>query len=345
MLALLRGLEHLCSLRDRDALDSALVTLVQRFGENQLHAARLIRLVGNEGDLRCLIRAEQSYAKLAHAETPAWTDWVDLPPLAQFPARSQAFAQGDAVVLGAMPCTTVVPLGAARPATHYLEMESQHPLPTQLMQKLMAIARIYQSVESLLDYGEKDALTELLNRKSFDATFLKAAIEDNALSEDDPKDRRVQHAQQRYWLAVLDIDHFKRVNDTFGHLIGDEVLLLVARLMRSSFRFHDQLYRFGGEEFVILMRCAGHDDAASVLERLRQKVAQYDFPQVGPITVSIGFAPLNTDDTPGAAFGRADKAVYHAKAHGRNQVCSYPELVASGAISEEVEVSGEADFF
>jgi diguanylate cyclase (GGDEF)-like protein len=158
-------------------------------------------------------------------------------------------------------------------------------------------------------------------------------------------DRRQLKVAEGYWLAVLDIDHFKRVNDNFGHLIGDEVLLLMARLMRSSFRFHDQLYRFGGEEFVILMRCAGHDDAQAVLNRFRRTVEAYAFPQVGTITVSIGFAPLQGDDTPSAAFGRADKAVYFAKGHGRNQVCSYPQLVAAGDLEQEVEASGEADFF
>ena len=88
-----------------------------------------------------------------------------------------------------------------------------------------------------------------------------------------------------YWLAVIDIDHFKRVNDLSGHLIGDEVLLLLARQMRVNFRFHDQLYRFGGEEFVVLMRCTNHADALAALERFRHQIEIHAFPQVGPITV------------------------------------------------------------
>ncbi len=77
--------------------------------------------------------------------------------------------------------------------------------------------------------------------------------------------RRHEQAQGSYWLTMIDIDHFKRVNDNYGHLIGDEVLLLLARLMRATFRFHDQLYRFGGEEFVVLLRCADHADVSAVL--------------------------------------------------------------------------------
>jgi diguanylate cyclase (GGDEF)-like protein len=194
----------------------------------------------------------------------------------------------------------------------------------------------YQNVLGLLDYGEKDALTELLNRKTFDGAFFKATATVKQDSEFEGE-RRSANEGGTYWLAVLDIDHFKRVNDTYGHLIGDEVLLLVARIMRNSFRFHDQLYRFGGEEFVILMRCRDQNDAANALERLRHNVQSYAFPQVGSITVSIGFSELQPLDTPGAAFGRADKAVYHAKEHGRNQVVSYQDLIKSGAVQEAAD--------
>jgi diguanylate cyclase (GGDEF)-like protein len=144
---------------------------------------------------------------------------------------------------------------------------------------------------------------------------------------------------------MLDIDHFKRVNDNYGHLIGDEVLLLLARLMRASFRFHDQLYRFGGEEFVVLMRCNGEAQAAGALERLRTNTAEHLFPQVGNITISIGFSEVRTGDTPSGAFERADKAVYYAKEHGRNQVCSYAALIASGELVEQAANLGDIELF
>ncbi len=138
------------------------------------------------------------------------------------------------------------------------------------------------------------------------------------------------------WLGVIDIDHFKRVNDTHGHLIGDEVLLLMSRLMRATFRFHDHLFRFGGEEFVVLMRCGSDADAAGAFERLRANVEAYLFPQVGRITVSVGFAALRPADTPSAAFERADKAVYWAKQNGRNRVAHHAELVALGLVAEDI---------
>jgi diguanylate cyclase (GGDEF)-like protein len=144
---------------------------------------------------------------------------------------------------------------------------------------------------------------------------------------------------------MLDIDHFKRVNDNYGHLIGDEVLLLLARLMRSQFRFHDQLYRFGGEEFVVLMRCNGEAEAGKVLERMRAATAAHLFPQVGKITVSIGFSEVRAGDSPSGAFERADKAVYYAKEHGRDQVCSYAALVARGELENQAANVGDMELF
>ncbi len=129
----------------------------------------------------------------------------------------------------------------------------------------MSILRIYRNFQGLLDYSERDTLTGLLNRKTFDESFLKAMAEPCAAAGAGVAGERPPGTAARarsYWLGVIDIDHFKRVNDNHGHLIGDEVLLLLARLMRSSFRFHDRLYRFGGEEFVVLMRCADATAAA-----------------------------------------------------------------------------------
>ena len=142
--------------------------------------------------------------------------------------------------------------------------------------------------------------------------------------------RRRQSVQlSRNWLGVIDIDHFKRVNDSYGHLIGDEVLLLMSRLMRSSFRFDDRLYRFGGEEFVVLMRCADGDAAAQAFERLNS-TSSATCSRRWAITVSIGFTELKGGDTPNGAFERADKAVYFAKGNGRNQVRHHADLVSAG---------------
>jgi diguanylate cyclase (GGDEF)-like protein len=211
-----------------------------------------------------------------------------------------------------------------------------------------SILRIYRNFQGLLDYSERDTLTGLLNRKTFDESFLKATsappMSAAMAQATSPDGRRHVASSHRHWIGVIDIDHFKSVNDNYGHLIGDEVLLLLSRLMRSSFRFHDRLYRFGGEEFVVLMRCATDEDARMALERMRTNTNTYPFPQVGSISISIGFTEVKPGDTPSAAFERADKAVYYAKAHGRNQVQSHAELVARGLLDDASKI-GDVELF
>jgi diguanylate cyclase (GGDEF)-like protein len=115
--------------------------------------------------------------------------------------------------------------------------------------------------------------------------------------------------------------------------------------MRATFRFHDHLFRFGGEEFVVLMRCAHDSDAAGAFERLRANVERFRFPQVGQITVSIGFSALQPADTPSAAFDRADRAVYWAKQNGRNRVAHHADLVARGLVGEAAVENKDAELF
>ncbi|WP_241463943.1 GGDEF domain-containing protein [Rhodoferax saidenbachensis] len=332
-------------LRDREALDAALVRLVISSGEGMVHSACLIRVVGEGDDRRCLVLARVDAASAPLSRDLLWTDWTILPHVHDFPLRQQAVESGHAVHAATSPRTTVVPLVTPQGIWGLLEIGTDQALSAQALELVDGILLTYNNLRGLLDYGEKDALTELLNRKSFDGAFFRATAEQHDDSLPEGGDRRHLHSEAGVWLAVLDIDHFKHVNDTFGHLIGDEVLLLLARLMRSCFRFHDQLYRFGGEEFVVLMRCDSVDHAEAALERLRERVQAYAFPQVGTITVSIGFSILLPHDTPSDAFGRADKAVYHAKEHGRNQVCSYQALVASGDLKDQVAEGMDVDLF
>lgn len=346
MKKLVDGLAHMSGLRDRDELDFALVRLIADCASDGIGSIRLVRVVGDGDDRRCLTRARLDAQQTQPLRDPTWTNWDALPRLVDFPGRQEAIERGKVVHAGNDPSAIIFPIGGAHGVWAVLEIESEHAVAAPTEAVIEGIVLTYQNLHGLLDYGEKDALTELLNRKTFDGAFFKATAEqDSFVVDEDHPERRVSGTNGSYWLAMLDIDHFKRVNDNFGHLIGDEVLLLMARLMRNNFRFHDQLYRFGGEEFVILMRCDHAGDAKSALERLRCSVQAHAFPQVGTITISIGFSVLKENDTPGGAFGRADKAVYYAKEHGRNQVCSYQELVLAGELVEQTSEAMDVDLF
>ena len=326
-------------------MDFSVVKLIGQSSHWHVSATRLMAAIGPLDDQRWLSRASLNAGQKKPERDLVWSDWRVFPKLAEFPNREASIATEEVIRSGSGPFITVFPIETQQSICSLLEVESEQPLSPKVVAEIESVLWIYQNLQGLLDYGEKDSLTELLNRKSFDGAFLRATNEQNINAEHEHPDRRLIPPTASYWLAVIDIDHFKRVNDNFGHLIGDEVLLLMAGLMRLNFRFHDQIYRFGGEEFVILMRCADHADAACALERFRNKVEEHAFPQVGTITVSIGFSALRTDDTPGTSFDRADKAVYYAKAHGRNQVCSHSELVQAGELAAEVADTNEVDFF
>lgn len=198
---------------------------------------------------------------------------------------------------------------------------------------LLAIFQVYQNYQGLLDYSERDALTGLLNRKTFDEHLQR-------LASIPAQQHTVLTNQQQPWLAVIDIDHFKQVNDRWGHLFGDEVLILVANLLRSCFGSQHRVFRFGGEEFVVLLHPMTVEDAAQALEHFRQTVEEYDFPQVGRITVSLGFSGAHMRaPSPTQLLGQADEALYYAKGNGRNRVCHYEALQAQGFLSKPTQVT------
>jgi diguanylate cyclase (GGDEF)-like protein len=341
MSELVDHLAELTGFRDRDVLD---VTLAGAF-RDLLHprSVAIYRVVGDGENQRWLTRARLNEGDAVATADPVWVDLDSLPALKEHPARCEALtgltvlqSQGDIGL-------SVFPLATDREVVGVLELVTDAPLRTEAQRMVCSILRIYRNFQGLLDYSERDTLTGLLNRKTFDESFLKisSAIPGPGGGQDA---RRTAGPGTRYWLGMIDIDHFKTVNDTYGHLIGDEVLLLLSRLMRSSFRFHDRLYRFGGEEFVVLMRCDNEVDAQRAFERLRLNTSAYAFPQIGHITVSVGFSELKSGDSPSSAIERADKAVYWAKTHGRDQVQSHADLVARGELDVSEKI-GDVELF
>ncbi len=131
-------------------------------------------------------------------------------------------------------------------------------------------------------------------------------------------------------LIMLDVDHFKAYNDTYGHIAGDSVLQFTALQLRKHLRPHDSIARFGGEEFVVLLPNTTLPEAYEVAERLRECLADLkELPNTQPslpcITISLGVAVLSKQDVLASLLEKADKALYQAKQQGRNQVCLHSE--------------------
>jgi diguanylate cyclase (GGDEF)-like protein len=119
---------------------------------------------------------------------------------------------------------------------------------------------------------------------------------------------------------MFDIDHFKRVNDRFGHQKGDEVLKKLSALVSSGVRKSDFLVRWGGEEFVIVMEESTLEAACEKAEELRRRIEEADFGIAGKLTCSFGVTMLDPEDTPDGALERVDRILYRAKKSGRNRV-------------------------
>ncbi len=140
-------------------------------------------------------------------------------------------------------------------------------------------------------------------------------------------DRTIEHElsrslryKQSLSLILMDIDHFKLVNDGYGHLIGDAVLRELVRVVGANIRAADLLFRWGGEEFVVLVPAGGYRAAERLGENLRHKIEKHAFPSVGSVTVSVGVAEHSGAESAAAWFQRLDEALYSAKREGRNRL-------------------------
>ena len=131
--------------------------------------------------------------------------------------------------------------------------------------------------------------------------------------------------EQKLSIIAIDIDHFKKINDTYGHSVGDEVLITIANILKQNIRKSDIVSRFGGEEFVILLNNASLDDATSIAEKIRVTIENSSIDIEGTVikvTSSFGVASYNKDreNSIETVIKRADDLLYIAKKHGRNQV-------------------------
>ncbi len=175
-------------------------------------------------------------------------------------------------------------------------------------------AEMYKQVE---DLSIKDPLTDILNRRSFSGIL-------------EREFRRANRYNTSLTIMVIDLDHFKKVNDTYGHLTGDQVLCETASIFKSSIRDIDVLIRYGGEEFVVILPGTNLEEGLIVANRIKKKVERKkictDDLEI-PITVSIGIAHYPSSDiqTPECLFNAADQALYRAKKTGRNCIVSAKE--------------------
>ena len=192
---------------------------------------------------------------------------------------------------------------------HYFDI-SVVPFDEEKKHYLVTFTDITQLQEESIAWKKAshiDPLTKIFNRKKFEEECAKAI--------------KIAHKYRMpISLLMIDIDHFKKVNDTYGHQAGDEVLRRVAKTIELQLREGDLLGRFGGEEFIVMLPQADKKDAMDVAQRIRTAISGFTTEGVGVVTVSIGVSNEITGDNKKSLIKRADTALYHAKANGRNLV-------------------------
>lgn len=180
--------------------------------------------------------------------------------------------------------------------------------------KSAEMKELRKELEQVREKASTDALTGLTNRASF-FEALEKAIEESTGGQPSP-----------FCLAMLDIDHFKRVNDTFGHLVGDKVIRFVATTLQQSCKGQDTAGRYGGEEFALLLPDTGLEGGVTLCNTIRQRIADTNLVRtgsrepLGQVTISSGIAQYRAGEEMMDFVQRADQALYHSKKNGRNQV-------------------------
>ena len=177
-------------------------------------------------------------------------------------------------------------------------------------------------ISDLDQLARTDELTGAWNRRRFEETV-------------ETEMDRLRRYGQRLSLMILDVDHFKKINDLYGHSIGDQVLIDLSNTIRSSLRVSDSLTRWGGEEFIILCPNTTAETVSKLAERLRKEVSSIEFQKVGNITLSFGVAECGAEETWEQWLHRADEALYLAKSGGRDRVKTNKKTPA-GLIEKEV---------
>jgi len=210
------------------------------------------------------------------------------------------------------------------------EMEaSNHKLEERLSASKQEINELQVNLETVRAESLTDPLTQLANRKFFDMT-LEQAIAD-ATAKNEPLS-----------LMMTDIDHFKKFNDSFGHLTGDQVLRLVALSVKQNVKGQDTAARYGGEEFAIVLPNTVLRSAIVVADHIRRAVMTKELMKrstgehLGRVTISIGVATLHKSDDAQALIARADACLYAAKRHGRNRVMCETDPEVSANVTAQV---------
>jgi len=346
-------IEHVVKLtdhRDRDLLELTLAkALIDLLPVERIVIARVLR---EDAESRWLEIARLDVKGGGRVIDPRRVDFQSLVKLEDNADRLKCLQSRECVEIAWAgpegPRITLLPLYSdSRPDdAGVLELHSNAQLSEDSLTLIDALRQIYRNMYTLLEFSDRDPLSGLLSRKSLDDAFYSAVLEDldgvagprtsgAALTESERRHR----VPANYWLGSASIDNFALIREQHGQDVAEEVLQRVARIMASTFRTYDLLYRFEGDHFGVLMHCPDEALVLGAFDRFRSNVEKYRFAAAGRVTVSCGFTGVGADDSPASALASADLAVAFACRCGGNKACSHVGLVRRGFFGADAAVS------
>ncbi|WP_325890923.1 GGDEF domain-containing protein [Grimontia sp. NTOU-MAR1] len=200
------------------------------------------------------------------------------------------------------------------------------------VQLIEGLTKIYENYQKIISASERDGLTGLYNRKVLTSKI--DLLLDRFLIQGDTI---LDCPSSTHWVCLFDVDQLKVINDTLGHVYGDEILLLITAIMKQVFNEDDILFRYGGDEFVVIMHPQSREEMESTVRRFMQAVHERDYGQAKDVAISLGAAAISEDEANAiTVIGYADQALYKAKQNGRSQLAFYEDLIASGELQSFV---------
>lgn len=318
--------KFLADLLHRQVIMPNLDSIVNEFYEKLLAHRNTCRFLQKHGNLDNLKNTQREYLKsfMVDFDTAAYFESRLNVGLAhariEMPLSYYYFAYrqlGDLII-------SYIPISYGKSPEKYREL-AQFIIKAAIMDMSLAVETYYQkSVQQMSDsidvlMGEKSRLSNRINRDEL------TGVNSRAHTFELLKERlqAVKYFDDKCSVAMLDVDHFKKINDNYGHRVGDQILQAIAKCIMQALRDKDLVGRYGGEEFVLILPGTELDVASSILERLRKIIEDVPFTVEGneiAVTVSAGVASCMAEDEADEVLDRADKAMYQAKKQGRNQV-------------------------
>lgn len=329
MRRILHQVDQITQNRDRVLLNISLVRTLAETTGCDLIKLYTLRPVKDIAVLALAVRNHGGECEFWGEDDPEQREFLmeDMPLLAAALRRARPASRRDRLT-GHYACA--YPILAREGTIGFIEFIGAASLRRAHHALIRSYLLLYRNFVGLLDVAETDTLTGLLTRKTFDDNLqhiLEAATPNDDVAqlgaESSLPRRRHPTPMHADWLAILHADRGGS---------EDDLLVLLAKLLRQSFRHYDKLFRFGGEEFVVVLRSVGEDSVQGIFERFRLKVEAHPVAQPRGLTVSLGYARILRGAPAPATLARAHAALDYAKRKGGNQVHGHEQLAAVGLI-------------